>query len=148
MLLVIMTNNGKDEQLIGLLRENARLSVSDLARRLNVSRTAAQVRLEKLERSGVIAGYTVRLSEQSLAKRVSALVMIKSSPSNRFAVEKILSKFSNLTTLYSISGAFDLVAEISTSSVGELDIAIDRIGALDGVDDTLSSVILSTKIER
>ena len=97
-----MTNNGKDEQLIGLLRENARLSVSDLARRLNVSRTAAQVRLEKLERSGVIAGYTVRLSEQSLAKRVSALVMIKSSPSNRFAVEKILSKFSNLTTLYSI----------------------------------------------
>jgi DNA-binding Lrp family transcriptional regulator len=88
------------------------------------------------------------LSEQSLANRVSALVMIKSSPSNRFAVEKILSKFSNLTTLYSISGAFDLVAEISTSSVGELDIAIDRIGALDGVDDTLSSVILSTKIER
>ena len=58
MLLVIMTNNGKDEQLIGLLRENARLSVSDLARRLNVSRTAAQVRLEKLERSGVIAGYS------------------------------------------------------------------------------------------
>ncbi len=146
--MINMTINQKDEQMIALLRENARLSVSDLARRLNVSRTSAQVRLEKLERSGVIAGYTVRLSQESQASRVRALVMIKSSPSIRISVEKKLSSFPNLTTLYSISGVFDLVAEISTRSVGDLDTVLDRIGALDGVDDTLSSVILSTKIER
>lgn len=143
-----MTINDKDEQLIALLRQNARLSVSDLARKLNVSRTSAQVRLEKLQRSGIIAGYTVRLSQQSQASRVRALVMIKSAPAVRLSIEQALSKFSNLTTLYSISGAFDLVAEISTRSVGELDKVIDRIGAIEGVDDTLSSVILSTKIDR
>ena len=143
-----MTNFEKDEQLIALLRGNARLSVSDIARRLNVSRTAAQARLVKLERSGVIAGYTVRLSRESQAAQVRALVMIKSIPSNRISIERQLAKFPNLTALYSISGKFDLVAEISTRSVELLDTVIDSIGALDGVDDTLSSIILSTKIDR
>ncbi len=143
-----MTISAKDEQLITLLRENARFSVSELARRLNVSRTTAQVRLEKLQRSGVIAGYTVRLSDQARDSLIRALVMIKSTPANRADTEVALGKIDSLITLYSISGAFDLVAEITTHSVAELDRIIDRIGTLEGVDDTLSSVILSTKIDR
>ncbi len=143
-----MTISEQDERLIALLHENARLSVSELARRLNVSRTSVQVRLEKLERNGVIAGYAVRLSRESQASRVRALVMIKLPPSNRVSIEAALLKIPNLTALYSISGAFDLVAEISSLSVGDLDKVIDRIGGLDGVDNTQSSVILSTKFDR
>ena len=143
-----MDISGKDQQLVSLLRENARLSVSEIARRLSVSRTAAQMRLEKLERNGVIDGYSVRLSARFLKDRVRALVMIKSPPANRIKIENALSKTPQLTSLYSISGAFDLYAIISAASVGELDIAIDAIGRLDGVDDTMSSVILSTKINR
>ncbi len=138
----------KDEQMISLLRGNARLSVSEIARRLSVSRTAAQMRLEKLERNGVIDGYTVRLSSRFLKDRVSALVMIKSPPGNRPRVENALSKMRQLTSLYSISGVFDLYAIVSAPSVGELDAAIDAIGRLDGVDDTMSSVILAPKIDR
>ena len=138
----------KDEHLISLLRENARLSVSEIARQLSVSRTAAQMRLEKLERNGVIDGYSVRLSAKFLNERVRALVMIKSPPGNRGKIEDALSEVTQLTKLYSISGAFDLAAVISAASVGDLDAAIDKIGRLDGVDDTMSSVILSTKIDR
>lgn len=143
-----MEISDKDEQLISLLRENARLSVSEIARRLSVSRTAAQMRLEKLERNGVIDGYSVRLSERFSKDRVRALVMIKSPPGNRTKIENALSEIPQLTSLYSISGAFDLSAVISASSVRDLDTAIDEIGRLDGVDDTMSSVILSTKIDR
>jgi len=143
-----MDISDKDQQLIALLRENARLSVSEIARRLSVSRTAAQMRLEKLERNGIIDGYTVRLSASFLKDRVRALVMIKSPPANRIKIEKALSKIPQLTSLYSISGAFDLHAVISAASVAELDAAIDAIGRLGGVDDTMSSVILSTKIDR
>jgi len=143
-----MDISDKDQQLISLLRENARLPVSEIARRLSVSRTAAQMRLQKLERNGVIDGYSVRLSVSFLKDRVRALVMIKSPPANRIKIEKALSKIPQLTSLYSISGAFDLYAVISAASVGELDAAIDAIGRLDGVDDTMSSVILSTKIDR
>jgi DNA-binding Lrp family transcriptional regulator len=143
-----MDYSDKDEHLIALLRENARLSGSEIARQLSVSRTAAQMRLEKLERNGVIDGYSVRVSTSFLKERVRALVMIKSPPSNRSKIENALSEVTQLTKLYSISGAFDLAAEISAASVVDLAAAIDEIGHLDGVDDTMSSVILSTKIDR
>jgi len=143
-----MMSLDKDEHMLALLRQNARFPVSELARRLGVSRTAAQARLDKLERNGVINGYTVRLSSRAQADRVRALVMIKSPPSNRRAIEKELSNVASLTTLYSISGEFDLAAEISAGSVEELDRVIDSIGTLEGVSETQSSVILSTKIER
>jgi len=138
----------KDQRLLALLRENARLPVSEIARRLSVSRTAAQMRLEKLERNGVIDGYSIRLSSEFLREQVRALVMIKSPPATRSRIEKALSDIPQLTSLYSISGAFDLSAVISARSVGELDKIIDEIGRIDGVVDTMSSVILSTKIDR
>ena len=106
------------------------------------------MRLQKLERTGVIEGYSVRLSESFSKDQIRALVMIKSPPGKRSKIENALTAIPQLTTLYSISGAFDLSAVISAASVADLDAAIDEIGRLDGVEDTLSSVILSTKIDR
>ena len=143
-----MDISDKDEKMISLLKENARLSVSQIARQLSVSRTAAQMRLQKLERNGIIKGYSVKLSDKFLKGRVRALVMIKSPPGTRHEIEKALSEFQQLTSLSSISGAFDLSAVISAQSVEELDTTIDAIGRLEGVDDTMSSIILSTKIDR
>jgi DNA-binding Lrp family transcriptional regulator len=143
-----MELSDKDEKLIGLLRENARLSVSEIARRLLMSRTAVQMRLQKLERNGIIDGYSLRLSPKFLDNRVRALVMIKFPPGNRGGIEKCLSEIPQLTTLYAISGAFDLTAVISAQSVQELDEVIDTIGRLDGILETMSSIILSTKIDR
>lgn len=138
----------KDEILIALLRENGRLSVSEIARRMSASRTAAQMRLQKLERNGVIEGYSVKLSPNYLQKQVRALVMIKFPPRKRSEIEAAFSDMSNVTSLYSISGAFDMAAVISAPSMGVLDGLIDTIGCLEGIDETMSSIILSTKIDR
>ncbi|MEE9446380.1 MAG: Lrp/AsnC family transcriptional regulator [Arenicellales bacterium] len=141
-----MTITDKDTQLISLLKKSGRTPVAELARRLNVSRTAARARLDKLERSGTITGYSVRLSEQYLQGRVQALVMIKSLPLKRKSIEQLLAKMNGLESLYSISGAFDLVAIISAETVSNIDQHIDQIGQLKGVEDTMSSIILSTKV--
>ncbi|MBT4891004.1 MAG: Lrp/AsnC family transcriptional regulator [Rhodospirillales bacterium] len=143
-----MTTTDKDEHMIALLRENGRMSVSELARRLHVSRTAAQARLDKLERSEIIKGYSVRLSAAFAKTEVRALVMIKSPPFNRAKIEASLTKITNLASLFSISGVFDLAAVISAQSVEALDTTIDKIGNLEGVEDTQSSIILSTKVDR
>ncbi len=134
--------------MIALLRDNARVPVSEIARKLNVSRTAAQARLEKLERSGVIKGYSARLSASYYKNRIRAIVMVKSPPGKRGKIEADLSKIPQLSSLYSISGIFDLAALISARSVEELDRIIDHIGTLEGVTETQSSIILSTKQER
>lgn len=138
----------KDEILIGLLRENGRLSVSEIARRMSTSRTAAQMRLQKLERNGIIEGYSVKLASAYLEKQVRALVMIKFPPGMRNEIEAALSEMPHLTSLYSISGAFDMAAVVSAPTMGVLDVLIDEIGCLEGIDETMSSIILSTKIDR
>ncbi|WP_157008235.1 Lrp/AsnC family transcriptional regulator, partial [Xenophilus azovorans] len=53
-----------DRQLIALLRDNARATVASLAQRLRVARGTVQNRIARLEREGVIAGYTVRLKRK------------------------------------------------------------------------------------
>ncbi len=143
-----MTLSDADQRLIALLRENARMPVAQIARRMAVSRTAAQARLAKLERNGVIQGYGLRLSQAHQAQQVRALVLIKSAAIKRAAIEAALAKIAQLVTLYSISGPFDLAAMVAAQSVAALDRVIDEIGRIEGVSDTMSSVILSTRLER
>ncbi len=138
----------KDETLIGLLRENGRLPVSEIARRMSASRTAVQMRLQKLERNGIIEGYSVKLSQSYLNKQVRALVMIKFQPGRRSEIEVALLDMPHLTSLYSISGVFDMTAVVTAASMDMLDQLIDNIGCLEGIDETMSSIILSTKIDR
>ncbi len=145
---VIMTNTNQDQTLISLLRNNARLPISELARQLGVSRTAAQARLQRLERTGIIKGYTIKLSDDFLKGSIKAMVMIKAPPGKRVSIDRALSKIPQLITLYSISGSFDIIAVVIAPSVSELDEVIDQIGILEGGEETQSSVILSTKFER
>lgn len=137
-----------DDALIALLRENARMPVAELARRLGVSRTTAQSRLERLERSGVIAGYGVRLSAEHEKGLVRAHILVTVPPKQSAAVAAELGRIPQVRTLHSVSGNFDMIIVVEARSVSELDALVDRIGALDGVERTLSSIILSTRIER
>ena len=70
----------KDRELLALLGENARMPVAELARRLGLSRTTVQARLERLETSGVIEGYSVRLSAAYTAGLIRAHVLITLAP--------------------------------------------------------------------
>ncbi|ALN75396.1 Lrp/AsnC family transcriptional regulator [Aureimonas sp. AU40] len=138
----------KDRELLALLGENARMPVATLAKRLGVSRTTAQARLERLERIGVIAGYGVRLSEAYASSLVRAHILVTIAPKSLSEVTAAMGKVQAVTELHSISGAFDLIAIIAAPSIAELDQRIDEIGAIEGVERTQSSIILSTRIAR
>lgn len=137
-----------DRQLLARLRENARASTAALGRALGLSRTTVQSRIARLERSGAIAGYTVRLSEAHEQGMIRALVMIAIRPKASAGVEAAMRRMPDVRALHSVSGPFDMIAEAATPSIGDMDALIDRIGALEGVERTTSSVILSTKIDR
>lgn len=143
-----MQVSAKDQELLALLGENARMPVATLARRLGLSRTTVQARLERLERDGVIAGYGLKLSDAYLSGLVRAHVLITIAPKSLSAVTAELAAIREVTTLHSVNGPFDLIAVIAATSIAELDRLIDRIGELAGVERTLSSIILSTRISR
>ena len=70
----MITLDDVDRQLIALLRGNARLSVVALAKQLRVARATVQNRLTRLEKNGVIVGYTVRLKPAADRHRIRALM--------------------------------------------------------------------------
>ncbi|MBB1089445.1 Lrp/AsnC family transcriptional regulator [Lysobacter sp. SG-8] len=143
-----MKITASDQQLLSLLREDARASVADIARRLRLSRTTVQSRIERLERNGIIAGYTVRVHDQVEHGHIRAHIMITVLPKQMQAVVEALRAMPEVRSLHSVSGPFDLVAMGMVPTVVEMDELTDRIGALEGVERTTSSIVLSTRFER
>jgi DNA-binding Lrp family transcriptional regulator len=137
-----------DRDLIALLRANARAPVSDLARSLGLSRTTVQSRLERLERSKRITGYTVRLSEVYERGQIRAYVMITVHPKQAAMVAEQMKAMAGVRRLQSVSGPVDMIALVEAASASEIDALIDSIGALEGVERTTSSIVLGTKLDR
>lgn len=137
-----------DRALVALLRENARAPTAELARRLGVSRTTVQSRLQRLERRGAVVGYTVVVPDEAEAALVRAHVLITLAPKQSAAIDAALRRIPEVRVLHSVSGPFDLIAIVAAGSIGELDALIDRIGALDGVERTTSAIVLATRIQR
>ena len=137
-----------DSRLIQLLSENARLSTSELSRRLGVSRSTVQSRIERLERSGAIRGYTLKPGGATDQRTVQAHVSISVAPKLQAAVERNLLRLRGVGTLYSTSGQDDLIAIVHAQTMDELNTVLDSIRDTDGVLDTRSAIILSTRTPR
>jgi DNA-binding Lrp family transcriptional regulator len=137
-----------DRELLALLRENARAPTAELARRLGLSRTTVQSRIDRMQQRRVLLGYTVVVPDELEASLVRAHVLITVTPRKAGVIESSLQKIPEVRVLHSVSGPFDLIAIVAAPSIGELDHLIDRIGALDGVERTTSAIVLSTRIER
>ena len=138
----------KDEELIALLKADSREPVASLARKLGVSRTTVQDRLKRLEESGVIASYTIRLSSEVEQGGMRAFVTLAVEPRRQIEVGRQLAKFPQIETLHTVSGKYDLIAQVKASSSEAMDRLIDGIGQIPGVTDIETSVILSTKLDR
>jgi DNA-binding Lrp family transcriptional regulator len=138
----------KDEELIALLRVNAREPVAALARKLGVSRTTVQDRLRRLEEQGLITGYTLKLSKDAAARGISAMITISVEPRRQIDVAKVIGKFPQVETLHTVSGKFDLMAQVRTATAEDMDKLIDQIGVISGVTEIETAVILSTKVDR
>ena len=137
-----------DRALLALLRDDARMPTAELARRLGLSRTTVQSRMERLQRTKVIAGFTITVPDALEAGFVRAHVLISLAPKRSGAIEQALRRIPEVRVLHSVSGPFDLIAVVAAHSIGELDALIDRIGVLDGVERTTTAVLLSTRIQR
>ncbi|VUD62363.1 Regulatory protein AsnC [Thalassocella blandensis] len=137
-----------DERLLTLLRDDARASISELARKLSLSRSTVQSRLNKLEQSGVISGYRVELSEQFRAQQVEAHVLIKLVQKLTHSTERALHQIPNIVQLLSVSGEYDLIAMVEAESLQQLSSILDDISALSGVERTTSSVVLEARLRR
>lgn len=136
-----------DQALLALLRDNARIPASELARHLGLARSTVQARIARLEQTGVIAGYTLRPGT-GLRPPLRATALVSIEPRSGPAVLDRLRALPAVELVHTTSGRFDLMIQIAASSTEELDDTLDRIGEARGVKSSESLVHLSTKIDR
>ncbi|WP_404385975.1 Lrp/AsnC family transcriptional regulator [Caenispirillum salinarum] len=143
-----MTLDPLDRRLLECLRRNARASTAALARDLNTSRSTIQGRLRRLEETGVIAGYTVRLGEETARRMIRAHVLLSVDPKQAAAVVTALKRMTEVRALHTISGLHDMIAVVAAETMEAMDALVDTIGALPGVERTTTSILMTTKFER
>jgi len=137
-----------DRRLLALLREDARMSTAALARRLEVARTTVLERMKRLQRDGVVAGYTVRLHSKVQGRMLRVHVLLSVDPRQGEAVVEALRAIPQVRAVFAISGAFDSLAFVEGETTEEIDGVLDAIGTLPGVGKTQSSLVLSVKFDR
>ena len=133
-----------DRRLIGLLRQDARSTVASLAKALGVARGTVQNRMARLERDGVIVGYTVRLKPQVEETGIWAFTTIAVEGNLTDEVTKSLRGDPAIAALHSTNGRWDFVAELKADSLEAFDRVLARIRQVEGVTNTESSLLLST----
>ncbi len=133
-----------DQQLIAQLRHNARASVATLAKRLGVSRGTVTNRIRKLEDSGLVVGYTVRLRPEAESAGLMAWMSISIEGNDARRVIASLLGEPGVSSLHSTNGQWDLLAELQVASLAELAHVLERVRLIKGINNTETSIHLET----
>lgn len=133
-----------DRELIALLRRDGRAPLSKLADILGVSRGTVQNRLDRLLESGALLGFTVRVREDYDTNTVRAIMLIEVVGRSTTEVIRRLRGLPELQTLHTTNGAWDLVAEIRSSSLADFDRVLREVRMIDGILNSETSILLSS----
>jgi len=133
-----------DQQLLALLRQDARASVATLAMRLKVARGTVSNRIARLEDSGVITGYTVKLRPDQVPDEIVAWMSITVEGNRTREVVSILLGEPGVTGLFDTNGRWDLLAELRATSLNELASILERVRLIKGIGTTETSIHLQS----
>lgn len=137
-----------DQRLLDLLAVNSRARVTELARQLGVSRMTVQQRMHRLEERKIIQAYTVRVDPSQASQRITAFVMISVDARKATGLVRQMEKNPAVRAVLSVTGQYDLIATVEGSSTEALDELLASIGTSDGVNRTMSAIVLSKKFQR
>jgi DNA-binding Lrp family transcriptional regulator len=133
-----------DQKLITLLRHNGRRSISDLAIELGAARATIRGRMERLEQSGDILGYTVILKSDMVALPVRGIMMIEVEGHSADKVIRSLGGFPEVGAVHTTNGRWDLIAELGAMTLTDFDAVLRRIRLIPGITASETSLLLAT----
>ena len=135
--------DGKDRLLIAYLRRNARMTAVELAGKLGLARSSVQSRMARLERIGVIRGYTVVLGEETSNESLRCwfvIKLLKGADTDRLLAD--VRTIQGVGAVYLLTGEVDLLVEVQSPTIAGVDNARLQIAAFDGVGDVRTHVVL------
>ena len=137
-----------DRKILSLLKQEARLAFADIGKKVHLSAPAVHARVKKLENLGVISRYTIDINPDSVDASLCAFIRISKSKSTCAEMAKEFAKIPQIEECHSVAGEDCLMIKLRARSTLELSKLIDRIREIEGIDRTLTVVVLETHFER
>ena len=134
-----------DVKILEVLQDNARVSISELSKQVNLSLSAVSERLKKLENSNIIEQYTTVLNPSAMEKDLSAIMMISmEDPSDTDEFRRMVQEQDEILECHYITGTYDYVLKITTKNMSTLEQLMNKIKSINSIKHTETNVIFST----
>lgn len=131
-------------QILAELQENARISFTELGRRVGLTAPAVAERIRRMEDAGVIAGYRVELNREKIGQGLLAYIRVATDQNTCFHFGSIVEReFPEVLECHRVTGGDSYVVKIAVPSVRELESLLDRLRPY---GQTVTSVVLSSPI--
>lgn len=135
-----------DTLIIAELRRNSRISLSDLASIVGLSRVTVRTRLARLQSEGIIIGFTVVLAEDLQEHPVRGMMMLGIEGKGTDRISRALGGIGAVQAVHSTNGKWDLIVELGTQTLQDLDKVLAQIRKLDGVSISETNLLLATQM--
>lgn len=132
-----------DLQILELLKHNARISFSELGRKVNMTQPAVSERVKRLEEKGVITGYRAVISPEKMGKGVTAFIMIQATHCDRLTA--FAKQSQEVAQIYQVSGQYNFLMKIETASMKSLESFIYQCSEY---GHTTTMTVLSTPLDQ
>jgi len=138
-----------DREIVALLRENARRSFQDIGRHVHLSAPAVKRRVDRLEREGVILGYTAIIDPHAFGWHAEAFVdLICDGRMSGEAIRRAVEPVPGVVSAHTVAGEASAHLHIMAQDTKDLELALERIRSCDGVTRTVTEMVLSTLFQR
>jgi len=138
-----------DRRIVALLRENARRSFQDIGRLVHLSAPAVKRRLDRLEREGVVLGYTAIVDPQAFGWHAEAFVDLYCQGGvSGEQIKRAVQREPGVVSAHTVAGEASALLHVMAQDTKALETALERIRAAEGVTRTVTEVVLSTLFTR
>ena len=138
-----------DEMIVALLRENARRSFQDIGNHVHLSAPAVKRRVDRLERDGVLLGYTAIVDPESFGWHAEAFVDLYCDGGMAAdAIKRAVEGEPGVVSAHTVAGEASALLHVMAHDTKALELALERIRATPGVTRTVTEVVLSTLFAR
>jgi DNA-binding Lrp family transcriptional regulator len=138
-----------DRRIVALLRENSRRSYQDIGGHVHLSAPAVKRRVDRLERDGVILGYTAVVDPAAFGWHAEAFVdLFCEGRMPGEAIKRVVQREPGVVSARTVAGDASALLHLMARDTKDLEQALERIRAVDGVTRTVTQVVLSTLFER
>ncbi len=138
-----------DRSIVALLRENARRSFQDIGHHVHLSAPAVKRRVDRLERDGVLLGYTAVVAPEAFGWHAEAFVDLYCEGNMAAgAIRRAVEREGGVVSAHTVAGEASALLHVMARDTKDLELALERIRATEGVTRTVTEVVLSTLFQR